>query len=450
MELFENLSLNELMRPEGFDCECGVHHGVSLKYIKIARGAIRSLPEAVKAVGGSKPFIVCDKNTYAAAGEKAAAVLKEAGIGSTVFILSENGYPKCEPNEYSVGSLCMHFDTTCDTVIGVGGGVINDCCKVFSYSANLPQIIVGTAPSMDGFASNSSSMVVDSVKTTLYNRCPAGIVLDTEIMAQAPMRMLWAGFGDMVAKYISVCEWRISHIVTGEYYCEHVAQLMRNALKKIMAASDKLALRDPDAVGAVAEGLVLSGFAMSFAKVSRPASGLEHYFSHVWEMLALERGKEADLHGIQVGVGTVLTMNIYDGIKTLVPSREKALRHMAEFDSAAWEKEIRRVFGKTAPQVLEIEKKTQKNSPEKHLKRLNAILDNWDAIQKIISEELPDKEWLLGKMRVTGMPMTPEDIGISHDDVVDAFLRSRDIRDKYLSGSFLWDLGEIEAFAEKL
>ena len=92
MELFENLSLNELMRPEGFDCECGVHHGVSLKYIKIARGAIRSLPEAVKAVGGSKPFIVCDKSTYAAAGEKAAAVLKEAGIGSTVFILSENGY----------------------------------------------------------------------------------------------------------------------------------------------------------------------------------------------------------------------------------------------------------------------------------------------------------------------------------------------------------------------
>ena len=450
MEKFEDLSLNELMRSEGFDCECGVHHSVSLKYIKICRGAINSLPEAVKTVGGSKPFIVCDKNTYAAAGEKAVSVLKEAGIESTVFILSENGFPKCEPSEYSVGSICMHFDTSCDVVIGVGGGVINDCCKVFSFSADLPQIIVGTAPSMDGFASNSSSMVVDSVKTTLYNRCPAGIVLDTEIMAQAPMRMLWAGFGDMVAKYISVCEWRIANVVIGEYYCEHVAQLMRNALKKIMAASDKLVSRDPDAVGAVAEGLVLSGFAMSFAKVSRPASGLEHYFSHVWEMLALERGKEADLHGIQVGVGTVLTMNIYDDIKKLVPSREKALKHMADFDPEAWEKEIIRVFGKTAPQVLAIEKKTQKNNPEKHMKRLNAILANWDKILKIIDEELPDKEWLIGKMKATGMPMMPEDIGISREDVVDAFLRSRDIRDKYLSGSFLWDLGEIEEFAEKL
>lgn len=74
---------------------------------------------------------------------------------------------------------------------------------------------------------------------------------------------------------------------------------MRNALKRIMAAADHLAERDPDSVGAVAEGLVLSGFAMSFAKVSRPASGLEHYFSHMWEMMALERGHEADLHGFR-------------------------------------------------------------------------------------------------------------------------------------------------------
>ncbi len=450
MERFENLPIGELIRKEGFDCTCGRHHGVDLKYIKIERGALNCVPEAVKALNAKKPFIVCDKNTYAAAAKRVAEILAAAGVEYTLFEAPEMGRPKLEPDEMALGSIAMNFDTSCDMIMAVGGGVINDLCKVFAFDTGRPQMIVGTAPSMDGFASNSSSMVVDGVKLTLYNRCPQAIVLDTEVLAQAPMRMLWAGLGDMVAKYISVCEWRIAHIVIEEYYCEHVAQLMRNALKRIMAAADHLAERDPDSVGAVAEGLVLSGFAMSFAKVSRPASGLEHYFSHMWEMMALERGHEADLHGIQVGVGTVLTMNIYEDIKRLQPSREKAEAAIKAFDPAAWEARVRRVFGKTAPQVLAIEEKAHKNDPARHAVRLARILDNWDEIQKIIREELPDREWLFGKMKQTGMPMTPEELGISHEDVVDAFVCSRDIRDKYLSGSMLWDLGELDDFAKRL
>jgi len=170
----------------------------------------------------------------------------------------------------------------------------------------------------------------------------------------------------------------------------------------------------------------------------------------MWDMLSLERRTEADLHGIQVGVGTYLTMNIYEDIKKLTPDREKALAAMRAFDGEKWEANIRRVFGRTAEAVIEIERKTGKNDPAKHAVRLERIIANWDEIQKIIREELPDREWLVGKMRQTGMPITPEDLGISHTDVVDAFICSRDIRDKYLSGSLLWDLGEMEDFAKKL
>ncbi|MBQ3079318.1 MAG: sn-glycerol-1-phosphate dehydrogenase [Clostridia bacterium] len=450
MEKFENLPIEELIRANGFDCDCGVHHGVDVKYLKIASGAIALVPDAVKACGCNKPFVVCDKNTYEAAGRKVEEVLAGASVPYTLFIIPDNGLEKMEPDERALGSIAMNYDTSCDMIAAVGSGVINDLCKVFAFDLNVPQMIIGTAPSMDGFASNSSSMVVNGVKTTLYNRCPAAIILDTDVLSKAPIRMLWAGLGDMAAKYISICEWRIAKCVIGEYYCEHVAQLMRNALKKIMAASSTLALRDPVAVQAVAEGLVLSGFAMSFAKVSRPASGLEHYFSHMWEMMALERGLASDLHGIQVGVGTVLTMRIYEDIKKLVPSREKAENAMKAFDEKAWEARVRRVFGRTGEQVLAIERKTKKNDPEKHARRLSNTLDNWDAIQKIISEELPEYDWLIGKMKETGMPIEPQDIDISHDDVVDAFVCSRDIRDKYLSGSMLWDLGEMDDFAKRL
>lgn len=94
----------------------------------------------------------------------------------------------------------------------------------------------------------------------------------------------------MLAKYISICEWRLSHEINGEYYCPQVAQLVRNSLQTCVAHADGLAARDPEAVQHVMEGLVLSGLAMGFAGVTRPASGMEHYFSHLWDMRALEFG----------------------------------------------------------------------------------------------------------------------------------------------------------------
>ena len=303
---------------------------------------------------------------------------------------------------------------------------------------------------MDGYASNSSSMEVNHVKVSLYNHAPVGILLDSEILAQAPMRMLWAGLGDMVAKYIAVCEWRISRIVTGEFYCESIAQMMRSALKKIVDASDGITKRDPDAIQSIAEGLVVAGMAMAYAEISRPASGLEHYFSHMWEMMAPERGVPYDLHGIQVGVGTVLSMKLYRKIRQIQPDRAKAEAHMKAFSRADWEAQVRRIFGKTADEIIAIEDKTHKNDPARHAKRLDNLVNHWDEILKIIDEELPDYDALYQTMAKTGMPMRPSEIDVPMDDVVDAFIGARDIRDKYLSCSFLWDLGLTDEFAEYL
>lgn len=129
----------------------------------------------------------------------------------------------------------------------------------------------------------------------------------------------------MIAKYVSICEWRMANLIIDEYYCEEIAKLMRRSVQRIVENAGKLSSRDPQVIQAIIEGLVLSGVAMSFAGTSRPASGLEHYFSHMWEMMAGERHTHADLHGIQVGVGTLETLKLYDWIKTLTPDRDKAM-----------------------------------------------------------------------------------------------------------------------------
>lgn len=188
---------------------------------------------------------------------------------------------------------------------------------------------------------------------------------------------------------------------------------------------------------------------MSYAQMSRPASGLEHHFSHMWEMMALERGKPYDLHGIQVGVATLIVCQIYDKLRKFTPDRAKAEAFLRDFNPADWEANVRRVFGKTAPEIFAIEEKAGKNSPEKHKARMEAILTHWDEIHAVMEKELPDYSEIYEAMRVTGMPMTPADIGIDAQDVHDAFVCSRDMRDRYLMSSMLWDIGELYDFANE-
>jgi len=438
---FCEASIEALIDPKGYDCACGRHHQMKMDYIKIGSGAIASIPEGLAAMGAKRPFIVCDVNTKAAAWDKVKAVLEQANIPYTFFCFPMK---EVEPDEHAMGSMVLAFDPACDCVLGIGSGVINDSCKVLAHAMGRKQMIVGTAPSMDGYASSSSSMVINGCKVSLINACPAAIICDIDIIKDAPMRMLHAGLGDMLAKYIGLCEWRMVEIINGEYRCENVAALMRASVDKIVANAPGLRRRESAAVQATVEGLVLSGIAMSYAGSSRPASGLEHYFSHLWEMMALERGVPYELHGIQVGIGTLLGLRVFDMIRTMTPDKEKALAFVENFDAEKWEAEMRRIFGSAGDELIRQEYEILHNNDKAaHKERLERIIAHWDEIQQIIREELPETEKIVALMREVEAPMVPADISINNQDTNDAFHYARNTRNKYLTSSMLWDLGVL-------
>ena len=123
---------------------------------------------------------------------------------------------------------------------------------------------------------------------------------------------------------------------------------------------------------------------------------------------------------------------------------------MAAFSEKAWEERVRAIFGNVAPTVLDIEARVGKNRPETQQAHLRIITAHWDEIQRIIREELPPRERVYALMQGCGMPLTPADLGLTRKDMLDALLGSREIRDKYLTSSLLWDLGLLEETAEKL
>lgn len=422
-------------------CECGKVHSALIDECIIQKGAINKLPEVVKKYSGQKVFVVADVNTFKAAGERVCSVLNDSNIPYSKHIFNNTAL---EPDENAVGSVVMHFDKECDIIVGVGSGVVNDISKILANVTNRTYVIIATAPSMDGYASATSSVTRDGLKISLGSKCANVVIGDIDVLKNAPLHMLKSGLGDMLAKHVSICEWRISNLITGEYYCEKVANLIRNALKKCLDNADKLLDRDEEAVRAVFEGLVLGGVAMNFAGLSRPASGVEHYFSHIWDMRGEEFKTPVDLHGIQCAIGTLMAIKIYEKIKTITPDKEKALCYVKKFNYEEWKKTLVSFLGKAANAMIEIEEKEQKYSVEKHAARFEIISNNWENILKIIDEELPASVEVEGLLDKIEAPKVPSRIGIDEKDNHMAFKATKDIRDKYVLSRLAWDLGVIE------
>ncbi len=421
---------------ETIDCDCGRTHKVSLGEVVCKAGAIEELPRILQRFGAQKPFLLADQNTYGAAGAAVLAILRAREIPHSFFIFEKSPLP----NEGAVGQAVMHFDKSCDALVVIGSGVLNDIGKILASVASLPYAVVATAPSMDGYASATSSMELHGLKCSLPSKCPDAIIGDLDILASAPLDLRLSGLGDMLAKYISICEWRLSHLINGEYYCPHIAEMIRASLKACVDNAQGLVAGEGEAVRAVFEGLITAGAAMAYAGCSRPASGVEHYVSHIFDMRALEFGIKSSTHGYQCAVGTLLAARLYEQLQKVTPDRERALAAVAAFDYEVYKEQLRGLLGHGAEAMIKLEEFEHKYDKEAHAARLEVILAKWDELLSIIREELPPYDELYALWASLGAPSSVSALGIE-GDLTKIFEATRDIRDKYVLSRLVFDLG---------
>lgn len=448
VEEIKGLELADLVSLGAFDCECGKKHTPGVKKVIIEKGAISRLPELLKEIGASKPFILSGHDTFAAAGDKVCSALDAAGYPYLKYVFPVS---PVRPTEYTVGSALMHFDYSCDAIIGIGSGVINDTGKMLARATGLKYIIVATAPSMDGFVSGTSSMDRDGLKTTINSKAPWGVVGDLDVLCNAPMHLLRAGVGDMLAKITSLREWKLAEIIVGEEYCPVIAALVQKALDKVISRTDGLLNRDPESVKSVLEGLLIAGIAMDYAGVSRPASGMEHYFSHLWDMRSLAfEDCRFEQHGIQAGIGTLYTLMMYEELlkEKIMPDHDRAMKYVADFSLEDWNRKLLDFVGPGAEAMIAGENKEHKYDPAKHAARFKILEERWQEITDII-RTLPSSEKIRGLMESIEFPTGAECIGYDREKIVTTCMMTKDIRDKYVGTRLLWDLGVLEEVVEK-
>lgn len=394
------IDVNEFLKP----CSCGRKHEIVVDDIIIESGAISQLPDILKrpAYADKKSLVmICDENTYEAAGKQ----VEELIPGLKKIVLNPENL---HANEHGVEAAKKGLDEVggADLMIAVGSGTIHDITRYHAYEMKIPFFSVPTAASVDGFVSTVAAMTWHGFKKSFTAVSPVVVVADTDIFKKAPLRLTASGVSDLLGKYTALADWKITHLLTGEYICDEICSMEYEALDRLKESLDGLTTGDADAYENLMYGLLLSGLAMQMTGNSRPASGAEHHMSHLWEMEVINGPLDA-LHGEKVSVGTMLAAREYKRIAEAVRDG----KCYADPYQGMEEKLIRDTFGKKGLYEKTIEENTPDPMEMVSADRLNASLYK---IADII-DEIPEVEELDKILKNGGCVRTVQDIGLTED-----------------------------------
>ncbi len=383
-------------------CRCGREHHIDVKEIIIEEGAADKLEEAMS--DGFlrqyiSPLLICDTNTLKATEE----IMEDIYDRCQVLVLDAEGL---HANEHAVQIVENYMDEDIDLILAVGSGTIHDISRYIAFQYKIPFISVPTAASVDGFVSNVAAMTWKGLKKTVPAVPPIAVFADSRIFAHAPKRLNASGVSDLFGKYICLADWKIAHLLTGEYICGRIIEMEEKALRTVSSCLRDIAEADLESCEELMYALILSGLAMQMVGNSRPASCAEHHLSHLWEMEVINRPLDA-LHGEKVSVGTLLVLREYKRIARAIREGRCQAALYEDRDAALLEE----TFGKKGL----LEGIRNENDPEPLLEVNPEILkERLEEIAAII-EELPEEKELRRAMKNAGCRRDVYDIGLTEE-----------------------------------
>jgi glycerol-1-phosphate dehydrogenase [NAD(P)+] len=382
---------------------------------------------------GARPaLVVADERTWEAAGRAVTEALGGAGV-EVAEPLVFPGHPVLYATLENSGAVQERLAATGALGVAVGSGTLNDLVKLASGNLGQSYGVVGTAASMDGYSGFGAPMSSEGVKATMPCPAPAVVVLDLDVVAAAPPSMVAAGYGDLSAKIPAGADWILADAAGMDPIDPFAWELVQSGVAEALSRPRELAAGDPEAYAGLVSGLVLSGLAMQVYRGTRPASGAEHYFSHLWELEHVGADQDPPLsHGHKVAIGTLAMSAFYERFL----ERDLATADV-EAAVAAWpawaqvEADIRTRFtGALADHAVE-ETRTKYVDADGLRERLRGFTGDWAGLRPRISDQLVPARTLQGMLREAGAPAVPADIGLTADDVRDTFARAMYYRSRY-------------------
>ena len=428
----------ESLPGQTLHCPCGQEHHVPTEILCYEEGALATLPEIVRRfISGKRINLIADDRTWAAAGKEVFAILEQGGFAVHRSILNDtaHGSPVCDDVTYE---KLMDALPEADGFVAVGAGVVNDLTKWVSFDRDCRYVVVPTAASMNGFTATNVAPVLKGVKSITFAEGPVAVITEPAIIENAPWELTAAGLGDVIAKPVSTADWLINHVLLGETFCPEIADMINHLEGTYFDHPATIKAKHPAAVKALYDGLIYSGIAMTMIGTSAPASGGEHMFSHTLDMLASVDDIEHDLHGRQVGLGTLFACALYEELLGL--------------ESVPWS---------PLPESIDAERwgfltdpvKQQYDAKRPLVDAMITALNQpgaWASLRDQLADQVRRPDQIRHCLVEAGVAAKLADIGIDRDRALDVVLHMHEIRKRPTVVDMAWMAGILPDKAESL
>ncbi|MDR1519559.1 MAG: glycerol dehydrogenase [Planctomycetota bacterium] len=197
-------------------------------------------------------------------------------------------------------------------VVAMGGGKTLDTGKMVAMAMNIPLIIAPTSASTDAPCSAMSVIYTDDhqyIGCVFHKRNPDLVLVDTEMIAKAPLRMFRAGMGDALSTYYEALANErtdgVNYVGSG-YRRTRASVAMAELAREILLEDGAKALRAL-ACGAITEAVenVIEANILLGAQFENAGSSVAHA---VHGALTALPATHKYLHGEKVAFGIVVQL----------------------------------------------------------------------------------------------------------------------------------------------
>jgi glycerol-1-phosphate dehydrogenase [NAD(P)+] len=247
--------------------------------------------------------VVTGPKTSLLAGNRAVDILRREGFKADAIIAGESTEAEVDRVAGIARSAGARF------LIAAGGGSKIDITKVVAHRLRIPFVSLPTSAAHDGISSPRASLHGSERTNSMEAAVPIGVIADTEIIVQAPFRLLASGCADVISNVTAVLDWHLAVRLKNEEFSSTAATLSEYAAREIIDHAGSIKPGLEESAWIAIRPMIVAGIAMSVAGSSRPCSGSEHLFSHALDRVA----EHPALHGEQCGVGAVMMMYLHGG-----------------------------------------------------------------------------------------------------------------------------------------
>jgi glycerol-1-phosphate dehydrogenase [NAD(P)+] len=189
-----------------------------------------------------------------------------------------------------------------ETVFGIGGGSACDAAKLFAFHTGAKLILAPSILSVDAPFTKAVGVRVNHRVRYIGEVFPDHLLVDFNLLRQAPPKLNRAGIGDVLSIYTALYDWPLAHRAIGEGYDETIAVQSRALLDRLVAGAEEIRDCTDDGLKLLAELYVAEVLLCEIVGNSRPEEGSEHYFAYCIESLTHKHF----IHGELIALGVLL------------------------------------------------------------------------------------------------------------------------------------------------